>query len=528
MRPQSATTGNPPVRQILLVFASVLLLLAAKSHAAGPGSEFEVLQMKATVAYNDGKYPEAAESLHQILEKRPNDLPALELMALCQQNLDKKAAEATYVRLIALGQPEKVAAYHFQLATLLFGRKGRGAREHFQKAVDGQFNTGLGHFFLGLIAMSGKDWKTARTHLEAAREGEDAAAVRPRIDLALGQTYTELGLSRDSMRSYYDAARPPESVDTINGGIRQSALKELKKLDHLGFYGSLSLISQWDTNVQSNPTDVHNPTPQTFQRSMKEVVSASVGGATSPVRAVQVLPVLRLFTNYDFNQYTRNFDFVSISPSLTTMFDPWERLTFGVKGEFTYSLKNTLDVLSPSATTTYEGFSLTGDVGPLARLSVTPDLTLAAEVTWRPKKFYQDAIDLNTRRTGQGYYARVSGEYLQTPLFNPSAYVAFEQDFPAGGDYRFRALSVGASNAIHATGKLTVSPGVDFSATSYYETAPIERVDNFISFRAMAQYRLAAHWSLLADGALMSNSSTQPTKFSFNRTLVSGGATYSF
>ncbi|MBI3555294.1 MAG: hypothetical protein HY074_03390, partial [Deltaproteobacteria bacterium] len=178
------------------------------------------------------------------------------------------------------------------------------------------------------------------------------------------------------IRSYYEAtaqdetaprntgeARSARPIDSGAGSIRQSALKELKKLDHDSRFLMLSLLSQWDSNVQANPEDVPNPVPQSMQQSMKTVINATGIAVSSPTRTFQFITSARFFANYNFNRLTRDFDFMSATPAVIGMYRPYARLSYGLRGEGTYTMKNTADVGNPNAVTIYRSFSATGDIG---------------------------------------------------------------------------------------------------------------------------------------------------------------------
>ncbi|MBI3555586.1 MAG: hypothetical protein HY074_04925, partial [Deltaproteobacteria bacterium] len=255
---------------------------------------------------------------------------------------------------------------------------------------------------------------------------------------------------------------------------------------------------------------------------------AAFGLVTPPVGKYQAVGSLRLFGNYNWNQVTRDFQFLSVTPSVVGMRTPFKALSYGLKAEGTYTSKNTVDASTTATGNNFSSYSLTGDIGPLVRYDVTPSTRLVFEATWRPKSYFQDALSGDTRRTGMGFLARASASYTRSAYLNLTGYVSLEQDVPQGSAYQFIGPGAGIANAMYLTDKLTLSPLIDFTRPVYSQTKLPERIDSYYSFRVTAQYALATHWSLLADVGYVYNSSTVPATFQYNRELASLGATYFF
>jgi hypothetical protein len=156
-------------------------------------------------------------------------------------------------------------------------------------------------------------------------------------------------------------------------------------------------------------------------------------------------------------------------------------------------------------------------------------VALAAEVTWRPKKFYLDPTDGDTRRSGGGLFAKLSSELVsESQWIAPLVYVSYEWDHTAGKDYRMTAWGAGISNPVQYNDKLTLSPTLDVVSYDYNETSNPARDDFYLAARVAASYMIDANWSGVGDLGYTINESTNSTSFKYNRFVVSAGASYVF
>ncbi|MEW6056918.1 MAG: hypothetical protein AB1540_09920 [Bdellovibrionota bacterium] len=514
-------------------------LLGFSAHAAPNTSEIEVMQASATLQYHSKQHALCKTTIQKILQQDPNNINALELLALTQRALnEEEEAAKTYVRLAQVGPPPKKAAYRFELGSLRYKQKKfPQARRHFELAAKGNFNPGTSHFFLGVMNFSSKAWRKARHHFTASLTYSDGQSMAPVTRYYLANTYTQLGKTESAARNYYTSTKEidekattsNQGIDSLTGDVRKNALKELKNLDQNQSFATLSMLSQWDSNVQTNPSDVNNPVAASSQRSLKAVFSAALGHSTSPTRTLQITPSYRFFTNYNLHYLATDFNFMSHTPGVYILYKPYTRFSGGIKAEGTFSMKNTLTETDDRRAMKYRKFSLTGDIGPVAKYELTPRIILGAETTWRPKKFYQDPLTGDTRRTGGGVFGRLSSEFIsEFNWWNPLLYFSYEWDHPAGKNFRYRAIGAGVSNPVPITDKFTVTGVFDLLGSDYYETKNPKRDDFLLSYRAVASYLINNNWSATADVGYVDNQSTVLTSFKYNRILVSGGATYSF
>lgn len=522
-----------------LLATLVFILLTQFNAFAAVSGDTEVQLTLATIAYQAKNYKEAKKTLSTVLKSEPKNVNALELLALSQRALNEDdQASKTYESLVKLGPKDKRAAYGFELGTIRYKQKKLGdARRYFEYAAKSNFNAGTSHFFLGVMDFSDKEWRGARHHFTASLTYSDSKPMTPITRYYLANTYAQLGKSDAALINYNTAKEAVESEpnfnptdnDSMTGNIRKNALKELKALDKGSKYISLTYMNQFDSNVQTNPSEVDNAVALSSQRSGKSILSISAGASTSPTDIVQISPSFNFYTNYNYNYLARDYNFMSFTPALYVLYKPYKQLSGGLKADGVFSMKNTLDATESKRNLKFRPFSLTGDVGPVGKYELTPRISLAAETVWRPKRFYTDPASGTTRRSGGGLLAKLSGEFISGLWWwNPGGYASYEWDYPSGSDFRMYAWGGGASNAVQFTDKFTLTGYFDLLSTNYYQTTPPIRSDFNLNFRVAGSYVLTDHWTAIADMSYTNNDSTLSQTYKYNRFVTSGGAVYNF
>lgn len=522
--------------QQIKYFLFIFLLTLSNAFAIPNNGELEVMQTQATLAFHSKQFQQAREHIKSILNSDPNNISALELLALVEkENKNDQEAAKAYLKLIKAGTKEKKPAYAFELGSIRYNQKKiNEAKKYFEYSAHYKFNPGVSHFFLGLIDFNEKNFKLARNHFSAALTYSDAQAMEPISRYYLASSYAQIGKSDDAIHNYYEvtnivAENKNYSNDKMTAELRRNALKELSALDKQQLFLNATLQAQWDSNVQTNPSEVDNPVARSNQRSLKNVLSAVAGYSSSPTKKIQVAPSFKFYTNYNYNQYARDYNFVTTSGTVYTMFRPYARLAAGLKTEGTFSMKNNLKSTDSRETLRYEKYSLTGDIGPVVKFELTPKVRLSFELTWRPKNFYTDPENGDTRRSGHGIFSRISSDFITDyEEVNPTVYLSYEWDNPIGKTYRVRTFGLGASNPIALHEKFTLTPYLDILFSDYYETLAPKRDDTNVSFRLVGSYAVNEKWNLLADAAYVLNDSSDSTSYKYNRFMGSLGASYNF
>ena len=526
-----------------LVKSLVLALLLSSSSlsvaAVSDSTPIEVLQAQASIQYHSKEYEKCLRTLDRILSQDQKNIEALELAALTHRNMkNDNAAAKLYETLIKTAPKARRSPYYFDLAMIQYGqKKTKEAHRSFNQAIWGNFNEGTSYFYMGMIDFTNKKWNSAKSNLAASLRYNDAKSFEPVTRYYLANAYAQVGQTQTAIQNYHASDLAMESNKRRNGGtpdpmaadMRQNILKELKNFDRGNTYISLAMMSQWDSNVQTNPVTATDPLTKSSQKSAKAVISATAGGSTSPTRKIQATASYNLYTNYNTHYLARDFNFITHTGSAVVMYRPYNRFTAGVKAATTFSMKNNLLTTDSRNKLKYRKYSTQADIGPVARYELTSRINLSAETFYRPKWFYLDPSSGDSRRTGGGLFSRLSGEFLSAfPLLAPLAYVSFEWDHPRGKTYRVYTWGGGVSNAFSINDKLTVTPGVDFSSADYYAVRESKRDDFFMDYKVGATYAINAQWMALADFMYINNTSTQTSSFGYNRIVTSLGATYSF
>ncbi|MBI2606961.1 MAG: hypothetical protein HYW49_12885 [Deltaproteobacteria bacterium] len=516
--------------------------LEAAPHAGAqlltPG-ELEVLQSEALLQYHSQKYDEGQATIRKIYSNTEpgsdQQVAALELLALIhRQKKEDPQAAGVYRKLLATAPLSKRPAYHFELGMIRLQQKNRGeARQNFSAAVDGNFNPGTSRFFLGLLDFEDANPRRALHDFSTASAWPDAEAIMTAVRYYLANSYLQLGRTEAAVRNYKEALRSAGAgadagaPDPIAESATKGAAKALGDLDKSQPFSSVSLLAQWDSNVQSYPIDVTNSLGVSNQRSLKAVLSGSVAYSTSPTRDWQFTPLYSFYGNYNFNSATRDFDFLSHTLGAYVFRKPYLRFAKGFKAQSTFSMKNTPDADRPGGTR-YTKYSLTHDIGPVVKYELTPRSFLTGELYWRPKKYYADTDTGTSQRSGQGLLAKATVDFISAyALWNPTGYFSFEWDATNGQDYDMTAFGMGLSNTMQLTKKVALREYLDTTFTGYNNTAPT-RNDRYYSARVALTNTVNASWSWLVDASYTLNDSSVPTSFEYKRVTGSLGATYGF
>lgn len=520
------------------ISATIALTNVAQAQLYITPGEIEVLQAEATLQYHSGNLDEALNILKKIIESsRPGSsasVAALEMEALAfRQTKNDALAAGIYKKLIQTAPNEKKAPYYFELGTIRFQQKNLvEAKECFTKSAEAEFNAGTSRFFLGLIESEQQNHRRALYRFSYAVSAPDSSPLLPATRLYLANSYLQLGKTESAIRNLIesvklaDYAAKNKKKSAISEGAGKGAEKTLKSLDSSKLFASISLLQQLDTNVQSFPTSVKSSVPATNRQSFKSVLSASVAYSTSPVKTWQFTPLYAFYTNYNYNGNTRDFDFLSHTAGVYIFHKPYLRLSKGFKAQSVFSMKNTAP--NTKTGTLYSKFSLTHEVGPMIKYELTPRVFYNAELSWKPKTFYTDPPQGENRRSGQGVYMKHAIDFISIyDLWNPQAYFTFEWDLPVGANFKSTSFGAGVSNKMQVTKKLSITEFFDSTFSNFYNNKP-NRSDKFFNARVLFANTMNAHWSWLFDVSYMTNKSSIPTSYEYDRWTSSLGATYSF
>ncbi|NDD93047.1 hypothetical protein EBZ37_13320 [bacterium] len=195
-------------------------------------------------------------------------------------------------------------------------------------------------------------------------------------------------------------------------------------------------------------------------------------------------------------------------------YNPLARFSGSLKAELTHTFQNFEG--------SYRSYTALADFGPQLKWIYSENLQLIFEASIRPLINFSQR-DLGG--TGQGYRLSYRREGASRN-FNPTFSLGL--DFTGTRDltYRARAQSVSIANLIRLPGNHQLTPGIDFAWNEYQQASPA-RHDKTVTGRLGWVRPVSASWTLLGDGSFTANSSNLSGSYTYNRWVVSLGASYS-
>ncbi len=521
--------------QTLIYFLFVAAFLQNPNvFAAGltmTAGEAEVAQAEASANYHNQKYDAALFQLRNIVNAtEPGtkaNVEALEMMALIfRQQKDDAQAAGIYKKLLASAPENVKAPYHFELGTLRFQKKNlEEAQEHFEYSNKAGFNKGTSQFFLGLIEFSKQRYRKSLKLFNESFEQPDSEVLRAALRFYLGNVYLQFGKTESAIMNFKIAAANTDD-NPISANSAKGAKQALSQLDKSRFYGSGSLLTQYDSNVQSNPIDVASALGASYQASFKNIISANVGYTTPSTREFQISPNYSFYGNYNYNKRTRDYNFMSNTLSVFAFHQPYKRFSKGLKLQTNLSFKNTPYSDRPSSTL-YTKYSLTEEIGPVFKYELSPRTFLNNSLLWKPMYYFSDPSSGPNRRSGHGIAFNLSLDHIsQWNYWNPETYVSGEYDIIEGDNFDCIQFGGGIGNSIQIDQRMTFKQFLDIAYYNYYNSTP-SREDQNYTLRAVINTVMNAKWSWTADASYIMNKSSMPASYKYNRYTTSLGITYS-
>ncbi|HAL56791.1 MAG TPA: chemotaxis protein CheR [Bacteroidetes bacterium] len=132
------------------------------------GNQEESEYTESTIAFEQGRYPEAAEKLLSLLSRLPDDAKSLALLTHVYANLGR-LAEAKELCERAIANDKLLPRYHYLLATILMalGETDR-AMKSFKRVLYLDQNFILAHFALGNLTRRQRRFKESKRHYKNA------------------------------------------------------------------------------------------------------------------------------------------------------------------------------------------------------------------------------------------------------------------------------------------------------------------------------------------------------------------------
>ncbi len=520
-------------RVVALLLLGTLSLLEPL-HAVELPTSAESAYERAVIAFNQSNFDKSLGLLDEALQIAPKATVALELRALNQKakGLDA-AALKTYAELLRSGPASQKFKYYFEIGCLLHKAKRYAqARPYLHASLSGGFNLGANHFFLGLIDYEDKQFDEAERHFVAVTRSE-AVELYGLSYFYLGVVYYRMGYTIGAIRGMRYARTAVEpwknssdaSQRRSGEDVTDTARKILKAVDHVTWFGNLSLLTQYDSNVTLLSDAITSPAQTSGKSTLKEILTGGGGFMSSPARMFQAVVTYRAFLNYNMNPDAKSFDFFSHLPAVYLNYKPFLRLTPGVKVEGNYTFQN-----QAGAGTSFElhPYSLTGELGPYARYEVNPHFFLQLDALYKPKKYYGDPLTGQDIRSGGGSIFRGTAEYTSPwKLFQPTLYLAYETDGATGHNWSFTSAGLGFNNVMKFSAINTMSAGFDFSLPRYSERIPV-REDTYYGLHLAWVHELTRHFSTVCNLTFKGTHSNLPALFEYSRFFGGAGFNYTF
>ncbi|MGE0615175.1 MAG: tetratricopeptide repeat protein [Bacteriovoracia bacterium] len=527
-------------RIIAVNLALTSILLSLSPARADIPSKLEPEYSEAVLAFNGRKYDHALKLLDELLKKAPNAVEFMELKALTLKT-HKRSAESVkvYRALIAEKRkqkrpPAESAPYYFELGVMEFqDQKNKEAKADLNEAIEHKFNVGAAHFFLGMLHFKDGEWETSEEHFHGVLSS-NADDLKAPSHFYLAQVYLKMKYPSGATQNF-SAARDrakdtldDKSISDENKGIAkqifEASEKALAPLDRSQYFGSVALLSSFDSNVLAVP-DTATGTSASGKSSLKQVLQAGIGYMSSPLRTFQWVPNYRLAYNFNFNSAAQTGEFLTNVASLYVTRKPLDRTNFGLKLEGNYTLQN-----SGTSRFGFGGYSFSTNFGPYFKTEIKPKLVLGVQATYGTRKYFTDsASTTSTNRTGTGLSARI---YLQNDTgsryWNPTVSLSGGNESTEGTEYASKSLGLSLSNLVPIGQLSTLSAGPSITITHYPTSQYGSRVDRNYALNVSFTHKLGAKWTLLADASYAKNDSTVASAYTYSRFVVSAGASYSF
>lgn len=532
-----------PIRGDFFAFFLIALLAGIASPARSEvPSELEPSFAEAVLAYRQDRPAEALQKLVPLLRQAPSTLEFLELKALALKSTKNDPESAnTYQEIIqqktsAKAPNSELAPYRFELGLIRFRQMDySGARGYLEQALAESFNAGPSNYFLGMIHFQLGNLETAAQHFRGAIES-GILELTPvsyffLAQIALKASNPTEGIdhfvrARDISKSVIDKADAPPSAKEAATQILNASNKALETLDHNTWFGSVTVLGGYDSNVLTYPDSVATSSA-TGKQTAKLALQAGIGYATSPIKAFQLVPSLRSIANYNLNRESRSGEYLTNVLSLSANRRPLEKTVFGLRLDLPLTFQN--QPLTPTSSSKYRVLNFGGSLGPTFRRQFNNRLTGTAESMWGYLKYPGDttATSESIQRSGLTNNSRLALNWdLGSRWFNPGVSANYQSTQTKGTEYRNRNYGLGVQNLFHLFEEVRLIIGATGTYTSYYARVPSVREDKTILGYLNGLWNLNRKFAIMGDASFTSNGSTEKATYQYGRFTVAAGLSY--
>ncbi|MFM8269414.1 MAG: tetratricopeptide repeat protein [Pseudomonadota bacterium] len=517
------------MRQIALGFVFLSSLCLASLPA-----ESELSFTKASLAFHEGKTDEANSYLDKLLASHPEEPQILELKALVQKTKGElEDSKKLYLKLFNKSKEtknfNKFSLYAFELGNIYFTQGHLDEAHRFlNTARKGNVNIEASEFLLGKIDFERQNWQESRAHFEAASKAE---AFHSSSKLLIAQSYQKENLMTDALGAFVDAKESAladiaqgTSLNEQSVFLAQQVLKnseqELRSFSKNQWIREVGLTTAYDSNVLFIP-NIEDANTTSTTGSVKQSAHWRLRYASDPTARWQYLGAYQGILNYNFNRETEAGQFLvqDFSNFVTRGYLKGTQYGFKLGGTGTFQYQ----------TTAYKPFSLSGSVGPFAKIKLNDHWSVGLEAFFQPNRNFLDpGLSESVRRSGWDQVLRAYVASRQNaPYWTPALFFTGTLLRPAGQDFSGTRLNVDFANAMYLSPQLFFAQTLGVSASRFPNRAQGERNDQGFSAAFSGGYQISNDLTLMAQLDYGQNFSSD-SNFRFNRWTSSLSGNYRF
>jgi len=304
--------------------------------------------------------------------------------------------------------------------------------------------------------------------------------------------------------------------------VLQNATAALKPLKKHTFFGSVGLITSYDTNVFSDANNVAL-SGGSKKASLKETLQASIGYASPLASEWQTVFNYRGNGNKNFNAESADGQFVQNELNFYLNNTPLEETAFGIKlgGQHLFQYA--------SASSKFEPYQLQLSAGPYLRLQLAKTLALNVQGNFYYRNVAVDsALDAQFHRSGTEEEIKVMLQRDTHHIyFNPSFEITASLRGTKGTEFQSKFFQGELSNTAYFTNAIQGVLGVSYAKSMFDARPDGSRSDGTLNFRLGISIRLLKSLYWINDAQLSSNASNVDT-YAYSRNLFSSGINFSF
>lgn len=497
-------------------------------------AESEVTFAKASLAFQEGNKDEATIYVDELLKTHPQEPQVLELKALIHKSKGEIGdSKKIYLKLFQRAKKEdankKIPLYAFELGNILYSEGALDEAHRFLRtAVKNNFNVEASEFLLGKIDLEQNYWLESRNHFEAASKAEDFKLASK---LFIAQTFSKEERMSDAIGAFVEAKESALDDVAMGDSINEQSLflaqqvlknseKELRSYSRNQWIKEVGVSTAYDSNVLFMPnTGDANNTSTTD--SVKQTAQWRLRYASDPTERWQYLGAYQGSINYNFNRAAESGQFIAQDFS--------NFLTRGSLKANQYGFKLGGSGIFQYQTNAYKPFSITGSVGPFAKMKLNDGWTLGAEAFFQPTRNFLDPnLSDSLRRSG---WEQVVRTYVSSRkndrFFTPSLFLTGTLLRPSGADFSGTRLNLDLANAMYLSPSFFVSQTVGVSAAHYPNRSNGERNDQGLTAGISGGVQVSQALALLAQIDYGKNFSSDPN-FRYHRWTTSLSGNYRF